>query len=202
MSDEDTPAVAENDVENDVVDKPVDNDVDETREDSSEPAEVEDAAEDSEDSEEEILVKEGDVAADYLEELLDIADLDGDLDSYTEGDRAHVSIDTESTTLVGRDGQVLEALQELCRLAVMTQTGHRSRLMLDVAGHRDKRRKELQLLAQDAVNSVNANGEPVRLAPMNPFERKVVHDAVAAAGLHSESEGQEPQRRVVVEASE
>lgn len=202
MSGEDTPAVAENDVENDVVDKPVDNDVDETREDSSEPAEVEDAAEDSEDSEEEILVKEGDVAADYLEELLDIADLDGDLDSYTEGDRAHVSIDTESTTLVGRDGQVLEALQELCRLAVMTQTGHRSRLMLDVAGHRDKRRKELQLLAQDAVNSVNANGEPVRLAPMNPFERKVVHDAVAAAGLHSESEGQEPQRRVVVEASE
>lgn len=202
MSDEDTPAVADNDVENDVVDKPVDNDVDETREDSSEPAEVEDAAEDSEDSEEEILVKEGDVAADYLEELLDIADLDGDLDSYTEGDRAHVSIDTESTTLVGRDGQVLEALQELCRLAVMTQTGHRSRLMLDVAGHRDKRRKELQLLAQDAVNSVNANGEPVRLAPMNPFERKVVHDAVAAAGLHSESEGQEPQRRVVVEASE
>lgn len=202
MSDEDTPAVAENDVENDVVDKPVDNDVDETREDSPEPAEVEDATEDSEDSEEEILVKEGDVAADYLEELLDIADLDGDLDSYTEGDRAHVSIDTESTTLVGRDGQVLEALQELCRLAVMTQTGHRSRLMLDVAGHREKRRKELQLLAQDAVNSVNANGEPVRLAPMNPFERKVVHDAVAAAGLHSESEGQEPQRRVVVEASE
>lgn len=202
MSDEDTPAVADNDVENDVVDKPVDNDVDETREDSPEPAEVEDATEDSEDSEEEILVKEGDVAADYLEELLDIADLDGDLDSYTEGDRAHVSIDTESTTLVGRDGQVLEALQELCRLAVMTQTGHRSRLMLDVAGHREKRRKELQLLAQDAVNSVNANGEPVRLAPMNPFERKVVHDAVAAAGLHSESEGQEPQRRVVVEASE
>ncbi len=170
--------------------------LDAAHEESERPAEA------PEDSAEELLVKEGDVAADYLEELLDIADLDGDLDSYTEGDRAHVSIDTESTTLVGHDGEVLEALQELCRLAVMTQTGHRSRLMLDVAGHREKRRKELQLLAQDAVNSVNANGEPVRLAPMNPFERKVVHDAVAAAGLYSESEGQEPQRRVVVQASE
>lgn len=148
-----------------------------------------------------ILVTEGDVAADYLEELLDIADLDGDLDSYTEGDRAHVSIDTQSTILVGKDGEVLEALQELCRLAVMTKTGHHSRLMLDVAGHRERRRKELQLLAQDAVNSVNATGEPVRLAPMNPFERKVVHDAVAAAGLQSESEGMEPQRCVVVQAA-
>ncbi|MFT8395019.1 protein jag [Propionibacterium sp.] len=159
------------------------------------------AEEAAEPSEEDILVKEGDIAADYLEELLDIADLDGDLDSYTEGDRAHVSVVTDSTTLVGRDGEVLEALQELCRLAVMTETGRRSRLMLDVAGHREKRRKELQLLAQDAVNSVNENGEPVRLAPMNPFERKVVHDAVAAAGLYSESEGQEPQRRVVVQAA-
>lgn len=108
---------------------------------------------------------------------------------------------SSGSILVGRDGEVLEALQELCRLAVMTKTGHHSRLMLDVAGHREKRRKELQLLAQDAVNSVNATGEPVRLAPMNPFERKVVHDAVAAAGMHSESEGQEPQRRVVVQAA-
>ncbi|HEY3546806.1 MAG TPA: R3H domain-containing nucleic acid-binding protein [Propionicimonas sp.] len=138
------------------------------------------------------------MAADYLEELLDIADLDGDIDTFIEGGRAHVSIITEGDVLVGKDGEVLEALQELARLAVMTETGHRSRLMLDVAGHRDKRRKVLQDLAKDAVEEVNDSGEAVRLAPMNPFERKIVHDSVAAAGLISESEGEEPQRRVVV----
>ncbi len=144
-------------------------------------------------------MEEADAAADYLEELLDIADMDGDIDSYSEGDRAHVSVVTDSEVLVGKDGEVLEALQELSRLAVLTTTGHRSRLMLDVAGHREKRRKELQLLAQDAINDVNESGEAVRLAPMNPFERKIVHDAVKAAGLFSESEGEEPRRRVVVQ---
>ncbi|SDD36610.1 Jag family protein [Auraticoccus monumenti] len=141
---------------------------------------------------------EGEVAADYLEELLDIADLDGDIDTFTEGGRAHVSVVTEADVLVGRDGEVLDALQELARLAVMTETGRRSRLMLDVAGHRDRRRRELRGLAADAVQEVRDTGEPVRLAPMNPFERKIVHDAVAEAGLGSESEGEEPQRRVVV----
>ncbi|HML50625.1 MAG TPA: R3H domain-containing nucleic acid-binding protein [Propionicimonas sp.] len=145
-----------------------------------------------------VLENEGEIAADYLEELLDIADLDGDIDTFAEGGRAHVSIITENDELVGRDGEVLEALQELARLAVMTETGHRSRLMLDVAGYRDKRRKVLQGLAQDAVDSVKESGEAARLAPMNPFERKIVHDVVAAAGLVSESEGEEPQRRVVV----
>lgn len=144
------------------------------------------------------LENEGEIAADYLEELLDIADLDGDIDTYSEGGRAHVSIVTEGDELVGRDGEVLEALQELARLAVMTETGHRSRLMLDVAGYREKRRKVLQELAQDAVAAVTESNESVRLAPMNPFERKIVHDVVAAAGLVSESEGEEPQRRVVV----
>ena len=147
---------------------------------------------------ESVLETEGEIAADYLEELLDIADLDGDIDTFIEGGRAHVSIITEGDVLVGKDGEVLEALQELARLAVMTETGHRSRLMLDVAGHRDKRRKVLQELAKDAVDEVNDSGEAVRLAPMNPFERKIVHDSVAAAGLISESEGEEPQRRVVV----
>lgn len=145
-----------------------------------------------------VLENEGEIAADYLEELLDIADLDGDIDTFVEGGRAHVSILTEGDLLVGKNGEVLEALQELARLAVMTETGHRSRLMLDIAGHRDKRRKVLQELAADAVSEVQSNGEPVRLAAMNPFERKIVHDAVAAAGLVSESEGEEPQRRVVV----
>jgi spoIIIJ-associated protein len=145
-----------------------------------------------------VLENEGEIAADYLEELLDIADLDGDIDTYVEGGRAHVSIVTEGDLLVGSDGQVLEALQELARLAVMTETGRRSRLMLDIAGHRDRRRKELQEIAADAISEVKDSGEAVRLAPMNPFERKIVHDVVAAAGLVSESEGEEPRRCVVV----
>lgn len=145
-----------------------------------------------------VLENEGEIAADYLEELLDIADLDGDIDTYVEGGRAHVSIVTEGDLLVGSDGQVLEALQELARLAVMTETGRRSRLMLDIAGHRDRRRKELQEIAGDAISEVKESGEAVRLAPMNPFERKIVHDVVAAAGLVSESEGEEPRRCVVV----
>jgi spoIIIJ-associated protein len=144
------------------------------------------------------LENEGEIAADYLEELLDIADLDGDIDTYVEGGRAHVSIVTEGDLLVGADGAVLEALQELARLAVMTETGRRSRLMLDIAGHRDRRRKELEVLAKDAIADVKESGEPVRLAPMNPFERKIVHDVVAAASLVSESEGEEPRRCVVV----
>ncbi len=138
------------------------------------------------------------MAADYLEELLDIADLDGDIDTYIEGDRAHVSIVSESKVLVGSDGAVLDALQELTRLAVMTETGNRSRLMLDVAGYRERRRTELLQIAQDAVESVRGSGERVSLKPMNPFERKIVHDAVASAGLVSESEGEEPRRHVVV----
>ena len=144
------------------------------------------------------LENEGEIAADYLEELLDIADLDGDIDTYTEGGRAHVAVVTDANLLVGKDGEVLEALQELARLAVMTETGHRSRLMLDVAGHRDKRRKELEILAKDAIAEVVETGDSVRLAPMNPFERKIVHDVVAGAGLVSESEDEEPRRRVVV----
>lgn len=157
----------------------------------------EDEDDDSEDDEDP-LDTEGDIAADYLEELLDIADLDGDIDTFSEGGRAHVSIVTDSQTLVGKGGEVLDALQELARLAVMTETGHRSRLMLDIAGHRERRRKELQVLAHDAIAEVKTSGEAVRLSPMNPFERKIVHDAVADAGLVSESEGAEPQRRVVV----
>lgn len=147
---------------------------------------------------EEALNNEGEIAADYLEELLDIADLDGDIDTFNEGGRAHISIITESEVLVGKDGEVLDALQELARLAVMTETGHRSRLMLDVAGYRDRQRASLQDLAADAIAEVKQTGEAARLAPMNPYQRKIVHDAVAAAGLVSESEGEEPRRRVVV----
>jgi len=144
------------------------------------------------------LEAEAEIAADYLEELLDIADLDGDIDTYIESDRAHVSILSASDLLVGPGGGVLDALQELTRLAVMTETGERSRLMLDVAGYRDTRRQELLVLAKDAVREARDSGEPVALAAMNPFERKIVHDAVAAEGLRSASEGEEPQRYVIV----
>ncbi|GAA2476048.1 protein jag [Streptomyces sp. NPDC059506] len=149
------------------------------------------------------LEQEGEIAADYLEGLLDIADLDGDIDMDVEGDRASVSIvaDTGSRDLqklVGRDGEVLEALQELTRLAVHRETGDRTRLMLDIAGFRARRREELAEIGAKAAEDARDTGKPVKLRPMTPFERKVVHDAVAAAGLRSESEGEEPQRRVVV----
>ncbi len=145
------------------------------------------------------LEREGDIAADYLEALLDIADLDGDIDMDVEGDRAVVSVvGGDLSDLVGDDGRVLEALQELTRLAVTRETGERSRLMLDIAGYRAARRRVLGDLAGEAAADVRRTGEPVKLAPMTAFERKVVHDAVAALGLHSESEGEGAARRVVV----
>ena len=145
------------------------------------------------------LIREGDVAADFLEGLLDIADLDGDIDMDVDGDRASVSVvGGDLRSLVGRDGEVLDALQELCRLAVYRETGERSRLMLDVDGHRAARRAELVKLAEEAVAQVKESGERVALAPMSPFGRKVVHDVVAEAALASESEGLEDARHVVV----
>ena len=149
------------------------------------------------------LEEEGEVAADYLEELLDIMDLDGDIVIDVENDRPSVAIVAEDANanlnrLVGEDGEVLEALQELTRLAVQTAMGDRSRLMLDVAGFRAERRAELQEVAAEAVALVKSSGKPVQLEPMNPFERKVCHDVVAAAGLVSESAGSEPERCVVI----
>jgi spoIIIJ-associated protein len=146
------------------------------------------------------LEREGDIAADYLEALLDIADLDGDIDIDVEGTRAAVSIvGADLSKLVGDDGATLEALQELTRLAVTRETGARSRLMLDVGGHRARRREELAALGRRTAESVSSSGDPARLVPMTPFERKVIHDAVAEVdGVVSESEGEEPQRRVVI----
>ncbi len=145
------------------------------------------------------LEQEGEIAADYLEELLEIADLDGDIDMDVEGDRATVSIvGADLPQLVGKDGEVLEALQELVRLAVYRETGERSRLMLDVSGHRANRRARLEKMAAEVVARVQESGVKEAMTPMSPFERKVVHDVVAASGLTSESEGQEPRRYVVV----
>jgi spoIIIJ-associated protein len=149
-----------------------------------------------------LLEQEGDAAADYLEGLLDIADLDGDIDIDAEGNRAMVSIVEVNTgdlaNLVGENGEILDALQELTRLAAARETGERSRLMLDIAGFRAAKRAQLQEAAKLAVAEAQRTAAPVRMVPMTPFERKVVHDVVAEAGLVSESDGQEPERCVVI----
>jgi spoIIIJ-associated protein len=152
------------------------------------------------DSSPSLLVREGDVAADYLERLLDIVDYDGDIDLDVENGRAMVAIvGSDLRPLIGPDGATLDALQELTRLAVQQQTGARSRLMLDISGHRRERRAQLTALANSNAKKVLETAAPVRLDPMNPFERKVVHDAIAAIdGVGSESEGEEPNRRVII----
>ena len=152
-----------------------------------------------------LLDQEGEAAADYLEGLLDIADLDGDIDIDVEGSRAMISIveakSGDLSHLVGANGEVLDAIQELTRLAAARETGERSRLMLDIAGYRAQRRADLVALAKVAIAEAQRTSAPVSMNPMTPFERKIVHDAVAEAGLVSASEGDEPQRRVVIRVS-
>src|SRR5690606_32899186 len=139
------------------------------------------------------LEVEGDAAADFLEELLDILDMDGDIDISVEAGRAKVAIVSEGPSqdlrrLVGPEGEVLDALQDLARLAVQSETGEMSRLMLDIADFRAGRKEKLAELAREVIAQVSASGERVSMEPMNAFERKVVHDVVLAAGLGSESE--------------
>ncbi|MCZ4563216.1 KH domain-containing protein [Rhodococcus sp. IEGM 1401] len=162
---------------------------------------TDDESDDDDEDDEDYLVEEGEIAGDYLEQLLDVLDFDGDIDLDVEGDRAIVSIDggDDLAKLVGRKGEVLDALQELTRLAVQQSTGERSKLMLDVAGWRANRRTELGNLGAEAARRVLESGEREELTPMTPFERKIVHDAVAKIdGVASESTGVEPARRVVV----
>ncbi len=151
------------------------------------------------------LDQEGDTAADYLEGLLDICDLDGDIEIEVDGSRARVSIveveKGELSHLVGDDGEVLASLQELARLAAARETGERSRLMLDIAGYRGKQKEILEEAAKTACAQAQRTSAPVHMAPMNPYERKLVHDIVATMGLTSESEGDEPNRRVVIRVS-
>ncbi|WAH99429.1 Jag family protein [Arthrobacter sp. MMS18-M83] len=151
------------------------------------------------------LEEEGDVAADYLEELLDIADIDGDIDIEIRNGRTYISIAAEDDSaglesLVGRDGEVLEALQELARLSVLSATENRSRLVLDINGYRKERAGDLQQIAEDAVAKVKEIGASVALEPMSAYERKIVHDAVADLGFVSESEGEGAGRHIVVSA--
>jgi len=201
VADLDPDDVLDDELDDDVEDDVEDDDVEDDEDADDEDADDEDDGEDSADDESELnlLEQEGDIAADYIEGLLDIADLDGDIDMDVEGDRAVVSVvGATLDELVGDDGEVLEALQELTRLAVHRQTGARARLMLDVGGFRARRRSELAELGKSVAAEVSRTGEPRKLGAMSPFERKIIHDAVAVAGLRSESEGEEPNRRVVV----
>jgi spoIIIJ-associated protein len=183
------------DEDDELVDEADDDEEDEDDDDED----GEDDAEEGEEDDLTSLEEEGDVAADYIEGLLDIADLDGDIDMDVEGDRAVVSVvGATLDELVGDDGEVLEALQELTRLAVHRKTGTRARLMLDVGGFRVRRRAELADLGRSVAAEVARTGEPKKLRAMSPFERKIIHDAIAGSGLRSESEGEEPNRRVVV----
>ena len=198
------------DLDEDAEEEDIDEDLEDEAAEEADGGLVDEDGEDDEDDEDEdggpvdedelnLLEQEGEIAADYIEGLLDIADLDGDIDMDVEGDRAVVSVvGATLDELVGDEGDVLEALQELTRLAVHRQTGVRARLMLDVGGFRARRRSELAELGRSVADEVARTGEPKKLAPMSPFERKIIHDAVAVAGLRSESEGEEPHRRVVV----
>lgn len=146
------------------------------------------------------LFRQSEIAADYVEGLLDILDYDGDIDELVSAGRPMVEVVGDRLQpLVGQRGATVEALQELTRLAVFRQTGTPSRLLLDVGGYRASRRKELAAVAKNAVEKVKEYGEPVRLEPMSAFERKCVHDVVnALSGVQSESEGVEPNRRIIV----
>jgi spoIIIJ-associated protein len=147
------------------------------------------------------LEEEGEIAADYLEEFLDIVDLDGDIELDVRNGRAAVDIIgnlIDLKALIGEDARVLDALQDLTRLAVQNRTGLRSRLMLDIAGYRAKQVEDLNALATSVIKRVVEKGRPEDLEPMNAFERKVVHDAVATAGLVSESHGVDPYRYVTI----
>lgn len=153
------------------------------------------------------LEEEGEIAADYIEELLDTADIDGDIDIEVRDERTYVSVvteegqDSELDVLVGPGGEVLEALQELVRLSVLSATDRRSRLVLDVAGYREQRAQTLREMADHAVAQVRSSGDSVHLQPLSAYERKIVHDAVAAAGMHSESEGEGAERHIVISAA-
>lgn len=157
-----------------------------------------------EETEVNLLEEEGDIAADYLEELLDIADIDGDIDIEIRGGRNYISVVTEGEenedlqALIGDKGEVLDSLQELVRLSVLATTGNRSRLILDIANHRAGRQQRLAKLALDAIAKVNETGEPEHLPPLGAYERKLVHDLVAENGLHSESEGEGRNRHIVI----
>jgi spoIIIJ-associated protein len=146
------------------------------------------------------LEEEGEIAADYIEELLDITDLDGDIEIDTRSGRAYVSVNSSEDTnlrLLSRPDTVA-ALQELTRIAVQTKTGSFSRLILDVGGSREARVAELTILVEKAVERIEAGAASAALPPMSSYERKLVHDVVAERGFTSQSEGDGRDRHTVI----
>jgi spoIIIJ-associated protein len=143
---------------------------------------------------------EGEVAADYLEELLDLADLDGDLDIEERAGRVYLSVVAEEVDALRTlsKPETVSALQELTRLAVLARTGDFSRLILDIAGSRDARAEELQRLVDRAVQRIDEGAASAALPPMSSYERKLVHDLVAERGFTSESEGEGAERHTVI----
>jgi spoIIIJ-associated protein len=170
-----------------------------TSEEADDDADADDEAGSDEAGDEE-LFQQSEIAADYVEGLLDVLDMDGDIDELIANGRPMVEVvGGRLQSLVGPRGATLEALQDLARLAVFRRTGSPSRLLLDVGGYRATRRNELTAVARNAIERVREHGEPVKLEPMSAFERKCVHDVVnASEGVESESEGVEPNRRIVV----
>lgn len=145
------------------------------------------------------LEQEGDIAADFLEGLLDIADLDGDLNLDVRQGRAYVSIESEDAGLSPLSApDTVQALQELTRLAVQAKTGSFSRLILDVGGSRDVRRRQLEELVETAVRRLDEGASQASLPSMTSYERKLVHDIVAEKGLVSESYGEGVDRHTVI----
>lgn len=146
------------------------------------------------------LEQESEIAADFIEEFLDVADLDGDLDIEIKADRVYISVNAEGDSNLDKvsDQETVAALQELTRLAVQSKTGNPSRLILDVAGSRDARVKELEELVEKASAKLSDGGSSFKLRPMSSYDRKLVHDLVAAAGMTSESDGVGKDRHVVI----
>jgi spoIIIJ-associated protein len=147
------------------------------------------------------LEEEGDIAADYIEELLDIADLDGDIDIDARGGRAYLSVNSTEgpgNLRILAKPDTVNALQELTRIAVQTKTGSFSRLILDVGGSREARAAELGLLVDTAIERIEAGADSAALPAMSSYERKLVHDVVSERGYASESEGEGRDRHTVV----
>ncbi|WP_414146381.1 protein jag [Gulosibacter hominis] len=172
-------------------DEAVVDDVDESQVDSTTDDEV---------VEDDDIRDEGDIAADYIEELLDIADLDGDLEIDVRDGRTYVSVVTEGESNLQRlrTGEAVDALQQLSRLAVQAETGEFSRLILDVDGSREARKRELDELVDKAISRIEAGAASAALPPMSSYERKLVHDLAAERGYSSDSEGEGRERHTVI----
>lgn len=151
-------------------------------------------------SREQELEQEGEIAADFIEEFLDTADLDGDLDIEFRQDRVYISVSSDGESNLGKvsDPETVEAIQELTRLAVQAKTGQPSRLILDIGGSREAKNEQLKKLVERTIAKLEDSDKPQHLKPMTSYDRKLVHDMVSEAGFVSESEGQGKERHIVV----